>query len=163
MRRYAIDRDADGLPTRMLWTGDDPVTFTVLGPPATKGSTVSFIGKRGLVTKTDSTGLATWTQAVGWAARAAKMPLAAKGVPVAVSATFQFPRPSSAKARLFPTVRPDADKVGRALLDALTGVAYADDSQVVELTISKRYGADARTIVCVQQIVPHAGHARERT
>jgi Holliday junction resolvase RusA-like endonuclease len=124
--------------------------FIVFGAPATKGSTVSFLGKGGkVITKTDSTGLASWTQAVGWAARAARLTLRPRSQGVAVSASFQFVKPASAKQRAFPTVKPDADKVARALLDALTGVAYIDDAQVVWLCVSKVYGPDARTTVRV--------------
>ena len=36
----------------------------------------------------------------------------------------------------------DIDKLSRALLDALTGVAYDDDDQVVNLTAKKRYCAE---------------------
>ncbi|MCR4339570.1 MAG: RusA family crossover junction endodeoxyribonuclease [Gemmatimonadaceae bacterium] len=39
----------------------------------------------------------------------------------------------------WPTTKPDADKLTRALLDALTGVAYVDDSQVVHLGIRKEW------------------------
>lgn len=35
------------------------------------------------------------------------------------------------------TFKPDADNIAKAVLDALNGVAYADDSQVVELTVRK--------------------------
>lgn len=35
---------------------------------------------------------------------------------------------------------PDVDNLCKSLLDALTGVLYADDKQVVSLTTSKKYG-----------------------
>ena len=126
------------------------MTFTVLGAPATKGSVVSFIGATGrVVTKADNQGLASWTQAVGWAARAAGMRCAPRETAIRIVATFQFVRPASRKRRVAPTVKPDLDKLTRALLDALTGVGYVDDAQVVELEIAKVYGADARTTVQV--------------
>ena len=34
-------------------------------------------------------------------------------------------------------VKPDVDNIAKAVLDALNGVAYDDDSQVVELTVKK--------------------------
>lgn len=34
-------------------------------------------------------------------------------------------------------VKPDVDNIAKAVLDALNGVAYGDDSQVVELTVKK--------------------------
>lgn len=126
-------------------------TFVVFGAPATKGSTVSFLSKRGVVTKADCKSLAAWTQAVGWAARAARVPLAPKGEPVQVVVMFQFVRPASQKKRGAPTVKPDIDKLGRALLDALTNVAYVDDAQVVRLQLWKVYGSDARTTVVIKR------------
>jgi Holliday junction resolvase RusA-like endonuclease len=40
-----------------------------------------------------------------------------------------------------PTKKADADNIAKSVLDALNGVAYKDDSSVVELTVSK-YWAD---------------------
>lgn len=125
--------------------------FTVFGAPATKGSTVSFVGDRGqVVTKADCDHLAAWTQAVGWAARSAGMKLATGDTPVHVRADFQLAKPKSVK-RQQPTVRPDLDKLSRALLDALAGIAYENDAQVTELTVAKRYADTAQTVVIIQQ------------
>lgn len=44
----------------------------------------------------------------------------------------------SSRAPMFPR-RGDVDKLARAVLDALTGIAYEDDSQVCELLVTKRY------------------------
>jgi crossover junction endodeoxyribonuclease RusA len=79
--------------------------------------------------------------------------------PVAVELVFWFPRPASHYGNkagisyLKPTapIEPissrvgDLDKLCRAILDALTGVAYLDDRQVVELDARKAYlmGRDA--------------------
>ena len=74
--------------------------------------------------------------------------------PVQVNATFAFARPKShyrtgkhadqlkpnAPARC--TNRVDVDKLCRALLDAITGPAILDDSQVVILTAAKHWSAD---------------------
>jgi len=127
------------------------MTFVVFGAPATKGSTVSFVGKRGVVTKASCKGLGAWTQAVGWAARGAGVRLAPKEQSVRVIAVFQFVKPTSQKKRHHPVVKPDLDKLARALLDALTSVAYVDDSQVVQLQLWKVYGGDSRTTVTVKQ------------
>lgn len=43
-------------------------------------------------------------------------------------------------APLFPTTRPDSTKLLRGVEDALTGVVWHDDGQVVEQMVSKRYG-----------------------
>ena len=70
---------------------------------------------------------------------------------MALRATFYFPRPQShrlrsgalkAAAPKRPGVKPDIDKLARALCDALTGIAFADDSRIVTLTAEKRYVDD---------------------
>ena len=64
--------------------------------------------------------------------------------PVAVELSFVFRRPKSAAKREFMSVRPDVDKLCRAVLDALTlkdGVGcLVEDSRVVRLKAEKVYG-----------------------
>ena len=44
--------------------------------------------------------------------------------------------------------KPDAGaRTIRAIFDALTGIAYADDSQVVSVALTKQYGPSERVIV----------------
>ena len=60
--------------------------------------------------------------------------------PVAVMVKFALPRPPSIpRKRWAPTVKPDLDKLARAVLDALTGVAFTDDARVISLTAQKHY------------------------
>ena len=60
--------------------------------------------------------------------------------PVTLTAVFVLPRPKTVK-RTHPHVRPDLDKLLRALLDGITdaGCVWTDDAQVVELTARKVY------------------------
>ena len=46
--------------------------------------------------------------------------------------------------------RYDVDNCAKAALDALNGVAWADDSQVARLVVEKSYGEEARTTVRIQ-------------
>jgi Holliday junction resolvase RusA-like endonuclease len=41
----------------------------------------------------------------------------------------------------------DVDNLAKGVLDALNGVAFADDSQIVELHVTKSYGDVGRTEV----------------
>lgn len=41
-----------------------------------------------------------------------------------------------------PTGRPDADNISKLVLDACNGIVYADDSQIVDLTVTKFYGTE---------------------
>jgi len=58
--------------------------------------------------------------------------------PVYLHLEFRLPRGKTVKREL-PCVTPDLDKLCRAVLDALTGVAYKDDGQVVHVSASKHY------------------------
>lgn len=49
-------------------------------------------------------------------------------------------------ARVAPWVKPDLDKLERATLDALTGMAWDDDSRVVRVVKEKRYATRERDI-----------------
>lgn len=59
-------------------------------------------------------------------------------------------------AARYPIVRPDVLKVARVAEDALTGVVYADDAQIVEERLLKLYGEPARLEVEVYVLDPQA-------
>jgi Holliday junction resolvase RusA-like endonuclease len=81
-----------------------------------------------------------------------------------LEATFYRPRPAShfgsgrnagvlkASAPPFPTVRPDTTKLLRAIEDALKGIWYRDDAQIVDQAVRKRWGTTARVEMRVQVI-----------
>jgi Holliday junction resolvase RusA-like endonuclease len=67
-------------------------------------------------------------------------PMLGKHVPATIKVVFHFTKPDSiSKGRMHPVVKPDIDKLLRAVLDALTGVAFKDDAQVVQTHTEKRY------------------------
>ena len=72
--------------------------------------------------------------------------------PLAVRATFYLAQPRSARRRALPHVKPDLDKLLRAVGDALTGTVYADDSQVVSIAAAKLYGEPPRAEIEVEAI-----------
>jgi Holliday junction resolvase RusA-like endonuclease len=95
-----------------------------------------------------------------WRSRIADMAQQAMGDvgpldgPVAVELTFRLERPAKhflpvngrrpvavlrLDAPVFPTSAPDADKLARSGLDALTAIAFRDDAQVARLSVTKRY------------------------
>lgn len=136
--------------TRNVYAGTNWLGFVVPGRAAPKGSTRSFVSRTTgrVVTLTDSARLRDWTQQVAfWAARA-KGTKAPKGASVTVYVNFVRCRPRSQRATR-PSVRPDLDKLLRALLDALTGVAYDDDAQVCHLRAQKTWGERDETIISV--------------
>ena len=58
-----------------------------------------------------------------------------------VDVMFRLARGKTVK-RIMHTVPPDVDKLARAMFDPLTGIVWADDSQVVSLHAAKRYARD---------------------
>ena len=51
-----------------------------------------------------------------------------------------------------PTQRPDLDNVAKLVQDAVNGVAYYDDSQIVELTVRKFFSEQPRTEVYIVEV-----------
>lgn len=125
-------------------------TFVIEGRCPTKGSTRSFFHPKAgkLVTIADNAQLAQWTKDAKWQARAAKVPMIYKPHGVSMYVRVEFVKPKTAKQST-PSVRPDIDKLLRAVLDALTNVAYQDDSQVVAVTTAKVYGPSERVVVSI--------------
>lgn len=115
------------------------VSFDVLGVPAPQGSKRAFVvGNRAVVTE-DSKRSAPWRDSVAAAGVAAMGGLPALDGPLQVTIQFRMPRPRSVK-RLYPSVKPDIDKLARAVLDGLTAAAViVDDSRVISLTAEKLY------------------------
>jgi crossover junction endodeoxyribonuclease RusA len=108
--------------------------FFVNGRPIPQGS-LKFINGHAIHVRAQD--LALWRADIANNARAAKVEKAQEGVEVHL--TFVMAKPKTVK-RVEPFVRPDIDKLVRAVLDGLTGVAYEDDQQVVKLTAIKEYG-----------------------
>lgn len=76
-----------------------------------------------------------------------------------VRAYFQIPKSESKKkkldmyeCRIRPTKRPDWDNVGKIISDALNGLAYHDDSQIVTATVEKWYSTEPRVEVEIREI-----------
>ena len=61
--------------------------------------------------------------------------------PISMMITFYIKRPKTVK-RKYPTARPDLDNYEKTILDALNGVAYKDDAQVVIVLKAKKYTED---------------------
>lgn len=53
--------------------------------------------------------------------------------------------------RIRPAKKPDCDNIVKLISDALNGIVWVDDSQVVDLVVKKRYANDDVTTVIVSQ------------
>jgi crossover junction endodeoxyribonuclease RusA len=111
------------------------VTFFIPGTPAPQGSK-RHVGNGVLIESSKHVG--PWRERIAWFA-AQNMHSRFTGA-VNVRLEFVMPRPKSLPQNRTPAAikRPDVDKLARACLDSLSGIAYQDDSQVVGLHANKR-------------------------
>lgn len=118
------------------------IAFTVYGTPQPKGSTKAFMrpGMRFPVVTSDNPKLKDWQHLVAHSAQRYAKDLGAFSGAVSLVLRFALVRPQSLPKKVREHLRkPDLDKLVRACKDALKGIVYLDDSQVVELLASKRY------------------------
>lgn len=80
---------------------------------------------------------------------------------VELTAYFEPPASTSKKKlaqmleqRIFPLKKPDTDNIAKIVCDALNGVAYHDDSQIVELVVRKRFSTIPYVQVSISEIDP---------
>lgn len=141
----------------------DAVTFTVLGVAAAKGNMKAFPFKRGDGTLGAAVTEGTknskdWQLAVSGAAQQQCAGKFFEGA-VRLAIVFFLPRPQSLPARVKHHIKkPDVDKLVRAVKDALKGVLWNDDAQVIELFAWKGY---ATRQPHVRIIVDHAAAIEE--
>lgn len=138
------------------------IDFTVYATPTPQGSMKGFVlpGKNGAkaraILTSDNSKLKPYRQEVTRCAMVALRdaglpePFAGKHVPVRITMDFYLAKPPSVpKKRTQHVVKPDCSKLVRAGEDALTGVMYTDDAQVVEISARKHYGSPERVIISV--------------
>lgn len=134
-----------------------PITFIVRGIPKPAGSKRGFAIKKGgaytgrVAIMDACKGSKDWKQDVKQAALAVAPEVRLMG-PLAVEFAFTVSRPKghygSGKnsavlkptAPRYPTVKPDVLKLARGVEDALTGIIWGDDAQIVSEHLTKNYG-----------------------
>lgn len=107
-----------------------------------------------------SKAVAPWRTSVAWHAAQVYRRQPCTG-PVRVVLDFVMPRPTSAPKRSTPFAvkRPDADKLTRAIFDALSEIVWKDDSQVVDVHVRKRIAGPEEqpgALIRVQDLDPPA-------
>ena len=145
------------------------IEFTVYGAPVPQGSKRVF---RGNIVDMAPQRLRSYRQDIHIAALQAMTFHGDEGTsghrppflqPVGVTVTFSIPRPKNHygtgrnaevkkdSAPSAPAKPPDIDKLGRAVLDGMTGAVFRDDAQVVSLHLMKVWAdhSDAATEVSV--------------
>lgn len=85
-----------------------------------------------------------------------------KDVPLQADIIAYFPIPKSTSKKRYNmmvegkirhTKKCDADNLAKSILDALNGIAFYDDSQVCELSVSKLYSDNPRVIVRISEVI----------
>lgn len=124
------------------------ITFIIPGEPVAKGRARSFV-RNGHVAHYTPEKTARYENLVRLAAQQAMGETApAEGAcALVVRAFLAIPASWSMKKQraaalgeITPTKRPDLDNIVKAVKDGANGVAWKDDSQVVDVRASKRYG-----------------------
>lgn len=131
------------------------ISFTVYGTPKPQGSMKAFFrpGMKHAVLTSDNKALRPWRQEISHTATLLNEVILFKPMPVQVKIDFYLARPASIpKKRFLPTVKPDIDKLARAVLDGCTGIIFEDDSQVVKLDVRKFYGSPERAEITITDV-----------
>lgn len=130
---------------------DEAIELRVIGIPATQGNKTGFVknGKAVLVEGRRPAArqkFSDWRHGVAEEGRRWQEQHGEPGLlegPLMMNLTFGLPRPKSAPKtrRTWPigALSGDVDKLARAVLDALTGVLFGDDAQVIALAVIKDY------------------------
>ena len=132
--------------------------FWVDGDPIPQGSKTAYVvNGRAVLADANSKKLKPWRKAIATAAAAEFVGHPKLVGPVVVHVEFRFVRGKTVK-RDHPSVKPDVDKLLRAVLDGVTdsGV-WADDAQVVTLRGHKVYADRAGALVRVGALGEGAG------
>ena len=80
--------------------------------------------------------------------------------PVRVIIMAHFKPPKKSKkvvgdmlaGHILPTKKPDVDNVAKIILDGLNRIAWDDDTQVVDLSVSKYYSDEPRVAVLIEEV-----------
>lgn len=154
--------------------------FTIPGPPVQQGSMRAFTRPGGRVGMThgNEKKLREFRARIAVAADAAGVE-PVRG-PVKVTVAFFLPRPKGHfgtgrnagalkdSSPRWPAGKPDVDKLERALLDGLTGIAFHDDAQVCVVNKRKSYampedGYKPKTVVSIVDLAKEEQHGNSKS
>jgi Holliday junction resolvase RusA-like endonuclease len=142
------------------------ITFFVPGIPIAKGSAKAFFNKgmkHAVVVQDNAARQKPWASMISYCAQEAGCCLSPSAI--AITLHFTMPRPKSHYGtgknaailkRFVPdyhTAKPDLDKLIRCVKDALTGVAWKDDSQVCFMgEVWKKYGETPGVLIKIEEV-----------
>lgn len=141
------------------------VRLFIPGEPVPKGRPRAYRMGRGRIGHYTPEKTRNWERAARRVAASAMGSRAPLIGPVRLKVTAVFSPPASwprwklslvANERILPTGRFDADNIVKAVSDALNGVVWEDDAQVVAIEASKRYSAGSVAPGVYAEILPLA-------
>lgn len=134
--------------------------FTIPGEPCGKGR--PRFAQRGQFTKTYTPAkTANYENLVVLEFQSAGGSYIEGNVPVRIriDAYYEIPKSTSKKKTremligwIFPTKKPDWDNIGKIVCDALNGIAYKDDAQIVDGHVVKHYSEVPYTEVLIEEV-----------
>ena len=94
-----------------------------------------------------------------------------KPIRLEIRAYFQMPQSISKKKReemlkgkIRPTQKPDVDNIVKIIADALNGLAYLDDKQIISCNVEKYYSDTPRVEINIEEvIIPDDDYVFDRT
>lgn len=141
--------------------GGETVIFEVKGKPQGKARARTFYDERiGKMRSVTPEGTRSYEELIRWSFVAAGGKYGGANVPFTVSivARYSVPQAWSKSKRekalngeICPQTKPDCDNIVKSVLDALNGVAYADDKQVVAVSCRKKYAAEPCVMVKIEE------------
>ena len=137
----------------------DSVSFTVLGEPTGKGRPKFNSYTRSAYTPKKTVNYETWVK-MEYCRQCnnQKFPDDAM-IEMEITAYYQIAKSDSKKRKqmkldnmIRPTKKPDMDNIVKIIADPLNGIAYHDDSQIVNCSIKKFFSDQPRVEVKIKQL-----------
>ncbi len=117
------------------------ITFKIVGIPVSKGRPRFFL-RAGFVKPYTPTETRRWEKIIFGQAVSYRPEYLWEG-PIVMSLTFLMPRPKSLPKKVLHHIKkPDLDNLAKSVKDALQGIIYKTDSQVITLILRKKYAQD---------------------
>lgn len=130
------------------------IEFNVYGVPQTKGSTKAFMpeGARFPIITNDNPRNKSWAALVSSVAQdyAPKDGLWEGAVLIILDFVLTPPKELLKKDRYKTTpmtTKPDWDKIARSCCDALSGIIFKDDKQIIDASVRKGYGLSPGVVI----------------